>query len=199
MLDAIPPARKTGDESFHDGGSPLGFRIVDFWRWAGSDLLNNAQRGILAEYLVAQALGASDGVRVEWDSKDIVTPDGVSVEVKSSAYRQSWAQDDYSDIRFTVGQRKGWDAATDSFATEYARSADVYVFCLLHEKNQELVDPLDVRQWTFYVVARTTLDDQLGEQESMGIKTLQRLCDEPVSFGHLDQAVRLAGRTDPAE
>ena len=30
--------------------------VLDFWKWAYSDLLDNAQRGILAEYLVANAL-----------------------------------------------------------------------------------------------------------------------------------------------
>ena len=76
MLKAIRPERKTGTEVFHNDGEPLHFTVLDFWRWSGSDLLNNAQRGVVAEFLVARALGASGTVRVEWDAKDVVTPGG---------------------------------------------------------------------------------------------------------------------------
>lgn len=65
-------------------------RLADFWSWACSDLANNTMRGLLAEYLVATALGAAAGTRTEWDTVDIRTSDGWRVEVKSTAYLQSW-------------------------------------------------------------------------------------------------------------
>ena len=34
--------------------------MLDFWRWAFSDLRDNTQRGVLAEFLVALALGHRD-------------------------------------------------------------------------------------------------------------------------------------------
>jgi len=48
---ALEPAKKTGQECLHDNSRPLGFTLLDFWRWATSDLVSNATRGLLAEYL----------------------------------------------------------------------------------------------------------------------------------------------------
>ena len=49
-------------------------------------------RGVVAEYLVAQALGVAGGVREEWAPYDVDAPGGIRVEVKSAAYIQSWNQ-----------------------------------------------------------------------------------------------------------
>jgi len=63
-------------------------RLVDFWTWAYSDIAVNTVRPILVEFLVANALGDTRPVRTEWANFDIDTPDGIRVEVKSSAYLQ---------------------------------------------------------------------------------------------------------------
>src|SRR5262245_3216737 len=62
----IVPTRKTGTEEFHRNGTPVGTNLLQFWCWCNSDLLSNAARGKLAEYLVALDLGVADGVRTEW-------------------------------------------------------------------------------------------------------------------------------------
>ena len=44
-------------------------------------------RGVLAEYLVACALGVdTSGVREEWASFELVTPEGLNIELMSAAY-----------------------------------------------------------------------------------------------------------------
>ena len=55
--------------------------------------MDNTARGTLAEFLVAAALGLLDTPRLEWDSYDLKTRTGVTIEVKSAAYIQSWKQD----------------------------------------------------------------------------------------------------------
>ena len=90
-LGRIFPQRKTGQECFHQGDKAVTFNLTDFWRWSCSDLISNTARGVLAEFIVARALGlAEDGVRDEWARFDLCTPEGVKVEVKSAAYIQSW-------------------------------------------------------------------------------------------------------------
>jgi hypothetical protein len=54
-LDQLPLARKTGDEPLHAHGQPLPASMLTFWQWSASDLMSNAMRGRLAEYLVALA------------------------------------------------------------------------------------------------------------------------------------------------
>lgn len=120
-----PPPRLSGAEVF-DG---VDASVIDFWRFAMSDLRTNNVRGYLAEFLVAQAAG-SVALRVEWDPWDVTSRDGTRIEVKSSGYLQSWAQKRLSTPVFQVAPAYGWDASTGAWSTEQAFNADVYVFCL---------------------------------------------------------------------
>ena len=78
-----------GNEPFTLHGSDTSICLQDFWRWSCSDLLNNTQRGILAEFLVHSALGTKDVVRTDWLPFDLTSPSGLRIEVKSSAYLQA--------------------------------------------------------------------------------------------------------------
>ena len=100
-LGRLKVPRKTGTEQFHHNGVGLGFDLLDFWQWSASNLVDNAARGAVAEYLVARALGiASNGIREGWAPFDLTTASGVKVEVKSAAYVQSWHQTKLSNITF---------------------------------------------------------------------------------------------------
>ena len=102
-LGPIELERREGHDPFHVDGRALGFDLLSFWQWSSSDVVSNATRGVLAEYLVAQALGvAEDSIREEWASYDLKLLNGTRVEVKSSAYIQSWHQDRLSRITFRV-------------------------------------------------------------------------------------------------
>lgn len=148
---AAPPL--TGAEELHgvDGAS-----VLDFWRFAMSDLRMNNVRGYLAEYLVARAVGAT-GTRIEWDAYDVLTPDGTRIEVKSSAYLQVWEQRQLSRIVFTGLRGRAWDQAGGR-GTERTYNADVYVFCVQTATTHDTYDPLDVDQWRFYVLSRQVIE-----------------------------------------
>lgn len=171
-LDALVPAPKSGSERFRSAKGDLGFGIADFWRWSTSDLTNNAMRGILAEFLVMRALGVRSDVRTEWDAYDLVTDEGVRVEVKSSAYIQTWHQRQLSRPSFSIGLRRGWDAATNTYYESACRAADVYVFALLHHKDKPTVDPLNVDQWTFYVMPTEVQNNRFPEGKTVSLTSL---------------------------
>lgn len=75
-----------GDEQFRNHDLDQTTTVTDFWRWSCSDLLSNTLRGVLAEFIVAKALGVEATVRAEWDDVDLRLLNGKTVEVKSSAY-----------------------------------------------------------------------------------------------------------------
>ena len=98
----IQIAKKTGNESLINfKGETIG-TVLDFWKWAYSDLLDNAQRGILAEYLVANALNLQNTIRTNWDKYDLITQDGITLEIKTSAYLQTWGQKKLSNLIFGI-------------------------------------------------------------------------------------------------
>jgi hypothetical protein len=140
----IIPTRRCGDETFHRNGTSLGLRLLDFWCWCNSDLLSNAARGRLAEYLVALDLEVADRVRSEWIAYDMKTPDGLMVEIKSASYIQTWAQRRDSIIMFDVRPTLGWEPDTAKFGVVRRRQSDAYVFALLQHRDRATIDPLNV-------------------------------------------------------
>ena len=184
--------RKTGHERFRDGKRERDFDLLDFWRWSVSDLVSNTWRGVVAEYIVAQALGVAQGLRADWRAYDLETSEGVKIEVKSSAYVQSWKQDRDSVIQFGVGKRRAWDAATNKLGDEVRRHADVYVFALLHHKDRQTVDPMNLAQWTFYVVPTKALNERERSQHSITLRSLEKLAGSAKAFADLRSEVARA-------
>lgn len=174
-LEAVEVRAKSGDEQLTFRGEPVGARLSGFWSWACSDLVGNALRGMLAEYIVATALGCVDSCgRREWDAYDLCTPEGVRVEVKSSAYLQSWRQDRPSTVTFTIAETLGWEQATNTYATERKRQADVYVFCVLAHQDKASLDPLQLDQGDFYVATTDRLNEAVGGQKTITLGSLLR-------------------------
>lgn len=181
-----PPTRLlTGDEPITGTQGS----VRDFWAWALSDLRANTVRPMLAEFLVAQALGAATRPRIEWDAYDVETPDGVRVEVKSSAYLQSWAQARPSSITFGGLNGRTWDAAT-GYAASATYNADVYVFALASARDHASYDPLDPAQWTFWVLPHRTVAE-IG-QKSLALSRVEALAGAPVRYDGLADAVHAA-------
>lgn len=194
MGELIKVNRRSGQEHFHNKGKILSAKLINFWQWADSDLLSNALRGRLAEYLVALDIGITDGVRTEWIASDLKTKDGITIEVKSAAYIQSWRQKRPSVISFDIKPSLGWDPDTSEFGAEKKRHSDVYVFALLREQNKNNIDPLDISQWKFFVLSAKVLDGRLGAQKSIRLSALIRLEPEEVSFGNIKKAVKKASK-----
>lgn len=189
-LYPIKTIRKTGCEQFHDKGESLGFDLISFWQWSCSDIVSNATRGVLAEYLVSRAVGVGVGdIRHEWDSYDLKTPDGVKIEVKSAAYLQSWAQKEYSKISFGIKARHHWDYDTALQSKTAERPADIYVFALLKHKDKKTVDPLNISQWIFFVVDTETLNKYERSQHSITLVSLKKLT-APVSYNDLKARIQ---------
>ena len=182
-----------GGEPFRTGGEPTGFDLQGFWRWAQSDLMSNVTRGVLAEYIVAQALGVAAPVRDEWAAFDLQAPGSpiIRVEVKCSAYVQRWRQDGLTKPQFDTAPSRNWDDPD----SDPEHQADVYVYCLLAHRNRETVDPLNLDQWEFYVLPRSTVEDL--RQKSVGLSRLRDLT-LPVPYVALRAAIYSAA-TGPVD
>lgn len=193
--DPIAQPPKSGEEQIRDEhGAQLG-TLLGFWRWAYSQTLDNALRGVFAEYLVGLALGGPDrDARVEWDPHDLTTADKIKVEVKSTAYLQSWAQNKKSTLVFGIPETYAWDPATARYTETRARQADVYVFCVFTAVDPKAADPLDLAQWDFYVAPTSRVNEALGGQKTVTLSSLQsRVAPQKVTSTGLADAVRRAG------
>jgi hypothetical protein len=198
-LPYLPVRRLSGQETLHRGGQPLAPQVLAFWQWAASDLLGNTFRGWFAEFLVASDLGITGATRNGWEGFDLQTKDGVRIEVKASAYLQSWKQKRLSDPAFSVRPAKAWDPKTDTFTDAPDRHSDVYVFCLLHHTDKATVDPLDVTQWTFFVLSTLAINKRLGPRQSVTLRQLKALGPLEAQWGAIAPAIGEAlARNDAA-
>lgn len=194
---ALEIERKSGEERFREDGSKLDFDLLDFWQWSMSDLVNNATRGVLAEYIVARALGVpTSGTRDFWAPYDLlapddrVTPEGdkVRIEVKSSSYVQCWGQSRLSSVSFGISPSHAWDYESGGWDDEYKRQADVYVFALLAHRVKPKVNPMNLDQWKFYVLSTAALNQHFGDQKTLTLGGLEKHAS-PVDFKALKAAV----------
>ena len=175
-LGRIQATLKTGSERLIYDDKILDFSLLDFWRWSVSDILSNATRGRFAEFIVATAAKIDiKNVRDEWGAFDLITPNGIKIEVKSAAYIQSWFQRVLSTISFSTKAALYWDSETNKQSKIAQRSADVYIFCLLHHENKPTCNPLDLNHWEFYVVSTEALNNYKRSQHSISLKSLQKL------------------------
>lgn len=170
-------------------GAPLGFTVRDFWQWSSSDLVGNALRGLVAEFLVARAAGVCSAVRSEWDAFDVMTPSGVRVEVKSAAYLQSWAQRAESAISFDIRETVAWNPETNAFSPEgeRRRQAELYVFALLAHRDKATLNPLEVSQWAFFPLRASILNQHAKSQRRISLKRLEVLGATRCSYGELSE------------
>lgn len=166
---------KSGLEPLIDSTGKEVSKLSDFWQWAYSNLIDNAQRGVLAEYIVACALNIQRNPRINWDKYDLISNDGITIEIKTSAYLQTWGQKKLSNLTFGIQPTFGWNQATNEYDDIKMRQADIYVFCIHKHQNPLSVNPLDLNQWEFYVLKTATLNNRVGNQKTITINKLKSL------------------------
>ncbi|WAI01791.1 hypothetical protein [Methanogenium organophilum] len=129
-----------------------------------------------------------DTPRIEWDRCDLFYH-GAGIEVKSSAYVQSWYQERPSKIQFDIAKKLRWDSTTNTYVPDDpCRCADCYVFCLFTGEEERHEDVLDTSLWKFYVLATDVIEEQFGEQKSVALSRIEEVC-EAVSYGDLKHMV----------
>lgn len=179
---SVETNRKTWNENFSFNWNNLNSRLLDFWAWNTSDLLNNAMRWKLAEFIIANALWIDSWYRVEWDDFDL-NYNWLKIEIKSWAYIQAWEQDKYSNIIFTIKPTKDYNW------TDFKRQSDIYIFALLKHKDAKTIDPLKLEQWDFYIIKTSELNSKLPLQKTISLNSLLELNFIKCSYSELKENI----------
>ena len=139
----------------------------------GTPLITNVLRGVVAEAIIACALEPEwTWCSADYASWDFERGDGVKLEVKQSAARQSWTKADGkpSVAGFDIAPRKGYWVNGETWVPTPGRAADIYIFAH-HPVADESADHRAPEQWDFYVVATADLPDT----RRISLVSLQRL------------------------
>jgi hypothetical protein len=158
-------------------------KIKDFWQWTYSDILINKNREDFGLFLVAHALELTKMPRIDWGLVDLRYRKK-KIAVRTSGYIQSWRQKAPKRILFDISPKTGIDAKREDSMTFRNREAEVYIFCVLTEKEVAKADVLNLDQWQFYVVRTATLDEIVPTKKKIGIRPLQQIAS-PVHYTKL--------------
>ena len=205
-----------GNENLINDGEYLQYTMLDFWKWAYSNLSHNMLRGKFAEFIVKSALDKSgytlnpevimgiepfdlNGPRLPFGNRN------ARLEVKSAAYLQSW------DIRHP---EKGLDSINPTFSIAPAklpdkdgdfnkdaprqRNNDVYIFSLYTAKSRRC-NILDLSWWEFYIIPTFVLDEnpELAERKTISLKKIKQLNIQPTAFQDLCEEIVTACNSIP--
>ena len=180
---------RTGEEYFTFNNKKLSINVLSFWQWSSSDLLVNVLRGKLAEFIVASSIDLIVNQREEWDAYDLITEKGLKVEIKSSAYLQSWNQAKLSKIIFGIQPTVVW-LDNNQRSKTIKRQADIYVFCVLNHKDKKTVNPLNLNQWNFYIIDTKILNSERTNQKTITLSSLLELNPEKLDYSGLKDSIR---------
>lgn len=169
--------------------------VGDFWAWAFSDLRSNVVRGVLAEFIVARALGADRPLRDSWDNFDVLAPDGTRIEVKSSGYLQSWSQRTPSRLGFGRITGRTFDPETNDYSSEREIRADVFVFAVHTCIEPAEYDCLNLAQWEFWVAAASAVAST--GYRSLSMAWVRSNAVGPLSVSALAESVHAARDATP--
>ena len=189
MYPAITPDKKDGCELLVSPSGTAVATLLDFWRWAYSGLMENSERGALAKFIVSRALGIDSSARIAWDKYDLLSNEGISIEVKTSGYLQTWEQKDLSKPIFGIQPTYGWDSKTNEYESVQKRQANIYVFCLHKHTDQATVNPLDLAQWEFYLMPTVLLDKHFGKQKTISLNALVRAGTYRCDYANLHESI----------
>ncbi len=53
-------------------------------------------------------------------------------------------------------------------------NADIYIFCFFKAQDRDKANPLDLKQWEFYVFTKKQIIELINGRKSISLKTLQK-------------------------
>ena len=147
----------------------------------GSPLVANHLRGLVAEAIIASALEPEwTWCSADWAGWDFERADGLKLEVKQSASRQTWSVKGgaQSTCRFDIRSRTG-SYVGSQWLPWHGRAADLYVFAHHFEVGAH-ADHCDPVQWRFFIVP----EQLLPRAKTIGLKGVEKLA-APCRFAEL--------------
>jgi hypothetical protein len=195
MYKKLPVRKLTGDEQFKNIGEK-NFSVLEFWRYGFSSLNSNLLRGVLAEFIVENALKGNSEIdtRSPWGDYDVFYK-GKKIEVKCCSYIQDWDQNKFSTIRWSGLKAKDLDygnvelkRANKSKLRAY--KSDIYVLSLFKHQDHSTLDILDMNQWEFYVLSRDEINTMTKGGDSVSLTRLVKNNIQSLSFNQLLDVIK---------
>lgn len=166
------PELLSGNEAFKHNGVELGFNVMDFWPFQFSNLIDNL--GFVAEFLIAQALRKDEPDNCMGFTLYDIDYRGKKIEVKATSYYQAFKASHIISEHRVFSIRKTHVEYQNS-KSELARQNDIYIFCVDEGKDKETSNPLNLENWTFYVIPTKVINNLFDNQKTLSLKRLTQI------------------------
>lgn len=190
----LPTKKLSGSELFTNSDQKK-ISVLDFWQYGFSNLNSNVLRGVLAEFIVENALKekAEIEVRSPWGDYDVLYK-GKKIEVKCCAYIQDWDQTKLSSILWSgLKARELYysDAVAKQSELNQASDykSDIYVLALLQHQEHATLDILDMNQWCFYILSKESLATTFKKVATVSLALLKKHSIKGVTFAQIAEEV----------
>lgn len=120
----------------------------------------------------------------------MLSKEGIRIEVKTSAYLQSWNQQNLSKISISIQPTYGWNSITNEYDAEQKRQSDVYVFCVLKHIDQATLNPLDLSRWEFYALSTAVLNKTVPGQKTILLNKLFNIGAKKCEYAALNKTIK---------
>ena len=179
-----------GDEQFKIGDQSIGLTMLDFWRFKYSNIFNLQE--VIAEFLVAKALGRDVSDNDEYWTLFDIKYRGKRIEVKETSYYHTWNEGKTVSQQRVFGIEKANSSyENDSIENRYERQCDVYVFCLNNGDTKEESNPLELNNWEFYVVPTEFINEHCGDNKTISLGRVRNLGFQAKRYDEIKAAVDL--------
>lgn len=170
--------------------------MIDYWRWAHSDLINNIDRHALAEFIVASSIGllriGTEAFRNLLRPYDLLSTEGFRITVKSSAYVRSRDSKHPDHISFGIAPAGiPMENGKYKMHAPIQRSSDVYIFCIYTSMSKDET-PLNLDLWEFYVLATAVLNEKKPTHKTITLPSLMQLNPIQCSYHEIGGAIQTA-------
>ena len=174
-----------GSDYFTLNGKKTDRKFEDFWAYFASDLADIKIKGSIAEYIIKDALDAEADIP-SWYYFDILYKT-FRIEVKSSSYIQSYTRQSgkLSSPRFSIG-KKPIDFPSLNKSSIPIRNNDFYIFALHNCKDVNEYNPLEISQWTFYIVSTAYINENFDNYSALSLKKVEEIAS-PCTYENIRQ------------
>jgi hypothetical protein len=88
---------------------------------------------------------------------------------------QAWAQKQLSDPKVVISEKRSWNLDTGVMEQKPSLNADIYIICYFTSEDHSAADPLDLDQWSFFVLDKKEVSDLIKKSKSISLKALNRM------------------------
>lgn len=134
-------------------------------------------------------LGIDKDVRIPWDAYDLKLKDGRTIEIKTMSKLQAWPQQKPSEPKVALIPTRKWNPKTNIFKKVPTFNADLYILCYFKTDNHKEANPIDLKQWEFFIFTKKQIKKILSGQKSISLKRILGLGIKPIYADNLKKEV----------